>query len=503
MNKKNLIILALLSIIIVAIPLTVFFSQQQQDIRQKAAGTTTLTFNPASNASSPINKTINDPFSLEMMVNPADNEVSVVRFEVTYDPTKVTLDSNPFSLNTLAFPTMLEGPIFSSGKIAGTVTIGSDYSKAIKTLTRVATIKFKAIGTTGATPTVVAYTINAQVLSVGSNDEAAENVLSSTLPAYIRISAVPTPTPTSTPVPTSTPIPTPTSIPPTLTLDADPDIVSYNGSSQLMWTSQNATSCTASNAWSGTKALSGNQSTGPLTTAKTYTLICTGPGGSVTRSVTITVLSQPTPTPTRTPTPTSTPVPTNTPMPTATPVPQATRFNIVAYMHGIGNSGDNANPNSFSLSNKNPVRSQRTVTVEVFDATDTLVLSKSGLVGYNSGTGNFTGVVDMGQAITPGQYNVRIKSPQYLKRRVPGIQTIDSNTTTNLPTFTFITGDVVTDNALNILDYNVIVGCYSDFAPAISCTPQKKLDADLTDDGKVNQFDYNLFLRDLSVQIGD
>jgi len=503
MNKKNLIILALLSIIIVAIPLTVFFSQQQQDIRQKAAGTTTLTFNPASNASSPINKTINDPFSLEMMVNPADNEVSVVRFEVTYDPTKVTLDSNPFSLNTLAFPTMLEGPIFSSGKIAGTVTIGSDYSKAIKTLTRVATIKFKAIGTTGATPTVVAYTINAQVLSVGSNDEAAENVLSSTLPAYIRISAVPTPTPTSTPVPTSTPIPTPTSIPPTLTLDADPDIVSYNGSSQLMWTSQNATSCTASNAWSGTKALSGNQSTGPLTTAKTYTLICTGPGGSVTRSVTITVLSQPTPTPTRTPTPTSTPVPTNTPMPTATPVPQATQFNVTAFMHGIGNSGDNANPNSFTLSNKNPVRQQRKAVLEIFDANNNLILTKEGILNYSATSGNFTGIIDAGTTLTAGVYTVKVKTPQYLKKLFPGFVTVTPGQTLFLATVTFVTGDVVTDNALNILDYNVIVGCYSDFAPAISCTAQQKLDADLTDDGKVNQFDYNLFLRDLTVQNGE
>ncbi len=210
-----------------------------------------------------------------------------------------------------------------------------------------------------------------------------------------------------------------------------------------------------------------------------------------------------TPTPTRTPTPTSTPVPTNTPIPTATPVPQATKFNITAFMHGIGNSGDNANPNSFSLSNKNPVRQQRNAVVEIYDANNTLVLTKDGLLTYNAGSGNFTGLIDAGTTLTQGTYIVKVKSHQYLRKLFPGFFTITPGDSVTLPTVTFVTGDVVTDNALNILDYNVIVGCYSDFAPAVSCTPQQKLDADLTDDGKVNQFDYNLFLRDLTVQNGE
>jgi len=313
------------------------------------------------------------------------------------------------------------------------------------------------------------------------------------------------PTPTSTP--TMTPTSAPTPLPPTLTLSADPDIVSYNGSSTLMWTSTNTTSCTGTNGWTGTKSLSGNQSTGPLTSAKTYTLTCIGPGGSITQTTTVNVMSPPTltptPTPTRTPTPTSTPVPTNTPMPTATPVPQATQFNVTAFMHGIGNSGDNANPNSFTLSNKNPVRQQRKAILEIFDANNNLILTKEGILNYSAIAGNFTGIIDAGTTLTAGVYTVKVKTPQYLKKLFPGFVTVTPGQTLSLATVTFVTGDVVTDNALNILDYNVIVGCYSDFAPAISCTAQQKLDADLTDDGKVNQFDYNLFLRDLTVQNGE
>jgi hypothetical protein len=57
----------------------------------------------------------------------------------------------------------------------------------------------------------------------------------------------------------------------------------------LSWSSTNATSCTASGAWSGTKAISGTASTGGLTANETYTLTCTGTGGSATQSATVTV----------------------------------------------------------------------------------------------------------------------------------------------------------------------------------------------------------------------
>jgi hypothetical protein len=48
----------------------------------------------------------------------------------------------------------------------------------------------------------------------------------------------------------------------------------------------------------------------------------------------------------------------------------------------------------------------------------------------------------------------------------------------------------------------LLIGCYSDFSPAKSCTSANKLLTDLNDDGNVNQTDYNLFLREISVQNG-
>ena len=83
---------------------------------------------------------------------------------------------------------------------------------------------------------------------------------------------------------------------PTVSLAANPSSVASGGSSTLTWSSTNATSCSASSnpvssAWSGSKALSDNtgQSTGALTTTSTFSLACTGTGGSASGSATVAV----------------------------------------------------------------------------------------------------------------------------------------------------------------------------------------------------------------------
>lgn len=81
----------------------------------------------------------------------------------------------------------------------------------------------------------------------------------------------------------------PPAVLPVVTLNASPTTVGYRGSSVLTWSATNATSCLASGAWSGTKAVSGRQSLRKLTTTGTYNLACTGSGGTTTKSVTINV----------------------------------------------------------------------------------------------------------------------------------------------------------------------------------------------------------------------
>lgn len=75
--------------------------------------------------------------------------------------------------------------------------------------------------------------------------------------------------------------------PPSVTLTAAVGSVTSGAATTLTWSSTHATSCTASGAWSGTRATAGSESTGALTSAATFTLTCTGSGGSGTASATV------------------------------------------------------------------------------------------------------------------------------------------------------------------------------------------------------------------------
>lgn len=81
---------------------------------------------------------------------------------------------------------------------------------------------------------------------------------------------------------------------PTINFSASPNPVTSGNSSTLSWTTSGATSCTGSNGtagWAGAKALSGDQSTGAITSNTTFTLTCTGPGGTTSVDVGVGVVS--------------------------------------------------------------------------------------------------------------------------------------------------------------------------------------------------------------------
>lgn len=65
---------------------------------------------------------------------------------------------------------------------------------------------------------------------------------------------------------------------------------SYNDLPTISWSSRNAVACDAfGTGWGGAVAFSGNQKVNPQVTT-TYSMVCTGLEGSVTRSVTLTVM---------------------------------------------------------------------------------------------------------------------------------------------------------------------------------------------------------------------
>lgn len=236
LNGKKLFLIGFIVVLLIGIPVTVWFLQQQTNTQEHAQASTNVAFTPDSSAASPITKNVGDSVPLQITVDPGKNLVSFVKLEIQYDPSILaTASANAFQANTNAFPSVLEGPIYSPGKIAVTLSVGPDPTKAIQQKVTAATINFTALkNTPPGTPTLVSYTSNTEVLSIGSSDQASENVLSSATPATITIggsstipSGTPTPTvpvsisPTAAATPTTMPSAEPTEIP-TPTISATP-----------------------------------------------------------------------------------------------------------------------------------------------------------------------------------------------------------------------------------------------------------------------------------------
>ena len=75
--------------------------------------------------------------------------------------------------------------------------------------------------------------------------------------------------------------------PPTLSFSASKTSVVSGGSSILTWSSTGATFCTASNYWNGPEPISGSDTRSGITVPQVFVLACTGPGGTVTKTVNV------------------------------------------------------------------------------------------------------------------------------------------------------------------------------------------------------------------------
>ncbi len=77
---------------------------------------------------------------------------------------------------------------------------------------------------------------------------------------------------------------------PTVTMQVTPDTIQVSHSAELAWQSTNTKSCKASDAWAGSRTISGGQTVTPASVgAWTYMLTCKGVGGTTSASVLLTV----------------------------------------------------------------------------------------------------------------------------------------------------------------------------------------------------------------------
>jgi hypothetical protein len=174
----------------------------------KVSSSTSISFNPSSSTVA-VGGTVN----LDVMMNPGTNKVSLTRLTINYDPAKLTIlpggpavcparPQDAFCPNVLAFPTVLQGPIYTSGVISVTLSVGGGPQSVIQALTKIGTLTFQAIAPTSPGTTQVSVNFKqSQALSTGSTDYFNQNVLSSVAPSLITITGL-SPSPSASPLPT-------------------------------------------------------------------------------------------------------------------------------------------------------------------------------------------------------------------------------------------------------------------------------------------------------------
>lgn len=191
--------------------------------------------------------------------------------------------------------------------------------------------------------------------------------------------------------------------------------------------------------------------------------------------------------------------PAGSPAPTATASPAPAGSTILTFsnirLDGIGQ-------NSGQLGSQNPpANGLRPVTVTVLDASGNQITVLTGNILYSNGSWTTaTSIYAPSSTLPSGQYNFKIKTPNYINRlysaSITGGQANNLTNSVNLPT-----GDINASGGVDVNDINILVSCSifsKDNGAACGANSAYKSLSDLNNDGKIDQYDYNLILREFA-----
>lgn len=198
-----------------------------------------------------------------------------------------------------------------------------------------------------------------------------------------------------------------------------------------------------------------------------------------------------------------------TPATSPTPIPGNTYISLTVAAEALGASHDGT---------PRPVHKQRTMKLCVYDlGADPTGDSdcKKGMVkelvfpvsfNYKNEVLETLSFIDLGRSIVTGKYKLLVTVDRYLRTNI-GTQTITSGQVNSIDAgrTELAVGDVNGDNAVDVLDWNIVRDCFQgdveDRSQSPSCG-QKKEKADVTDDGRVNGIDINWVLVNMGL-VGD
>ena len=119
-SRKKLILIGFLFVLLIGIPLTVFLVQQQQQTSIRAERATTLALSPATKTVG-----VGEEVELDVNLDPGGvNQVSFVKFVLTYDSTKLKPSDTPFTVKASQLD-ILQGPTVDTNTLTVTLSIGA------------------------------------------------------------------------------------------------------------------------------------------------------------------------------------------------------------------------------------------------------------------------------------------------------------------------------------------------------------------------------------------
>lgn len=479
--KKSFIIISLLAVVI-AIPLTVFISQQQQEIRQRASGREAAVFfaelgNTSPTALSQISLSPGQQKIIALYLDTGSISINgydiIINFgailqSVTVNEVAEGADANKF--DSLIFKDFDQ----TTGKIRFART-NINVSQVIKGKLHLGSVSFTAKSDASGTGTIdIAY---AEIISPGR-----DKLTVDLSPLPLAIGGTP-PSPTAAPTVTVAPTLTPTS-PPAPT-------AAVTSSYQECWVYLYSDGSCANQIGGYPAECSLNNPFANKQQGQCYSV--SGRGNERSEKVAYCNACSPVEE-----LPPAASQPTVTPTPTPTFVPGSTTVKLkTGGAFGLGTI--------FKLSKDTApfAKKDQSLSIFLYKSTDdpliaAAVTQSAAILSYNTAQNKFANehAFNFTGSIPTGTYKILLKSPKYLRKNIGsltvasgGLNTFDLNSNITLADGA---GDVNNDNVLDIADYNVILACFGDK------TCVNKEAADLNEDGKVDGIDINIFITGLS-----
>jgi hypothetical protein len=178
-----------------------------------------------------------------------------------------------------------------------------------------------------------------------------------------------------------------------------------------------------------------------------------------------------------------------TPSATAVPLPTQpsndVKLSFKVFYTGIGKG---------RLENKFPEHTTRFAAIYLIDSKNFVSKVNNVSLQYDEGDNSFNGVLTVPN-FESGTYTIQIKGDGYLQNEIGSSRVLTAGSEYTLPSVSLVGGDINNDGKVSIIDYNFLFVCSTVDIDPKKCSRLVKMRADLDDNGKVDENDQFIFIK--------